>query len=116
MIPILKGMIIVAILWGSIAILRTIPHFVTNNLQNMSMIQNKFLIILILLKITVTAEGLSSQSKILLDLLLIILMILLYLFIIFLFGKMIAFKYMKANNLITKILKMSFLQKFLNGK
>ena len=113
MIPILKGMIIVAILWGSIAILRTIPHFVTNNLQNMSMIQNKFLIILILLKITVTAEGLSSQSKILLDLLLIIL---LYLFIIFLFGKMIAFKYMKANNLITKILKMSFLQKFLNGK
>ena len=113
MIPILKGMIIVAILWGSIAILRTIPHFVTNNLQNMSMIQNKFLIILILLKITVTAEGLSSQSKILLDLLLINL---LYLFIIFLFGKMIAFKYMKANNLITKILKMSFLQKFLNGK
>ena len=116
LLPILKGMIVVSILSSCIAILRIIPHFVTKNLQSMVMMENKFLIILILMKITKSAEGLSIKSKTLLDLLLIILMIFLYLFIIYLFGKMIAFKYMKANNLITKIMKLSFFQKFLNGK
>ena len=114
MTPIIKVMIIISILAIALDILRTIPHFVTNNLKNVGMIQNQFLIVLILTKLTEFSD-ISNEWKFMMQLVIIALIILRYIFIIFLFGKVIAFKYINSNNIMMKILRISMLRKLYNS-
>ena len=114
MTPIIKTMLIISILALALDILRTIPHFVTNNLKNVGMIQNQFLILLILTKLTEFSD-ISNGWKFMMQLVIIALIILRYIFIIFLFGKVIAFKYINSNNIMMKILRISMLRKLYNS-
>ena len=114
MTPIVKVMIIISILAIALDILRTIPHFVTTNLKNVGMIQNQFLIVLLLTKLTEFSD-ISNEWKFMMQLVIIALIILRYIFIIFLFGKVIAFKYINSENIMMKILRISMLRKLYNS-
>ena len=113
-IPIIKVMIIISILAMTIDILRKIPHFVTNDLKNVGMIQNQFLIVLILAKLTEFSD-ISNEWKVMMQLMIIALIIFRYIFIIFLFGKVIAFKYINSNNLMMKTLRISMFRTLYNS-
>ena len=107
-------MIIISILAMTIDILRKIPHFVTNDLKNVGMIQNQFLIVLILAKLTEFSD-ISNEWKVMMQLMIIALIIFRYIFIIFLFGKVIAFKYINSNNLMMKTLRISMFRTLYNS-
>ena len=94
-------MIIISILAIALEILRRIPHFVTNDLKNLGIIQNQYLIVILLAKLTELSE-ISNEWKMMMQLLIIALIIFRFFLIIFLFGKVIAFKYMHSNNTIAK--------------
>ena len=111
---IIKVMIIISILAISLDILRKIPHFVTNDLMNIGMIQNQFLIVFIFIKL-VEFSDISNEWKIVMQLVIIALIMFRYFFIIFIFGKVIAFKYINSNNIVMKTLRISIFRKFYNS-
>ena len=114
MTPIIKAMLIISILSIALDVLRTIPHFVTTDLKNVGMIQNQFLIVLILTKLTEFSD-ISNEWKIMMQLVIIALIIFRYIFIIFLLGKVIAFKYINSNNIMMTTLRISMLRKLYNS-